>query len=745
MRVETLRPVDVIVETKLHAPPLRPEWVSRDRLMAALDQATELPLTLIAAPAGYGKSTLVAQWLRQQRHRRTAWVGLDAADNDPVRLWTHVATALARAGAPIADDVTSFVSHNSTDMLTTVLRQVINVVAAAPEQIVIILDDFHLIRRSDCYDQVDFLIEHLPPTAALVIATRADPPLRLGRLRVSGQLVEIRAGQLSFDRTEASSMLAVQNVELPDRAVAELLERTEGWPAGLYLAALSLAGRPDPDDLVHRFTGEDRFVWEYLTEEVLGRLPVNTRSFILRMSLFERLSAAFCDHVLQTSGSAALLHQIERSNLFLISLDLERRWFRFHHLFAAVARNELEVERPAAVSGLHSRAADWFAHHGHADEAIAHALAAGNPARATALIQAHWLQYVDAGRIVTVQGWLEALQASEPILAPAASVTAAWVAALTGQEGSVEQLLTGLSDIDDDLPLPDGSHSVRSAVAMIRSTIGYGGPLDMLTAGQLAVELEASRPTTWLSTANFGFGHALYVAGDLPAAMEVLPRAGLDEAAPAIIQVCASATMSLAERERENLDRAHDHAEAAMRVVESRSIGAMPQTSLAFTVLGESEADAGDFEQAMTTLEHGLGLRRKNPGLSPWPTIHHLLAMGRVTARAGDLLRAGQLLTEANQVMSRFPDGMDAMRARLAAARAALRNPHPANSVGAPLTDRETDILRLLQGPLSLTEIAATLYLSPNTVKTHTQAIYRKLGARSRTEAVRIGRQRTLI
>jgi LuxR family transcriptional regulator, maltose regulon positive regulatory protein len=740
-----LQQLDLLLETKLHPPPVRRKWLSRPRLVGELDRATERPVTLVAAPAGYGKTTVVAQWLDKRTDRSVAWVGLDAADNDPVRLWVHVATALARAGRPVADDVGELVSLNSNKITTNVLPKIINSLAALPHPIMVILDDFHFVRADACLEQVDFVIEHLPANAGMMIITRADPDLHVGRLRVAGKLAEIRADRLSFDAGEASAMLAAEGVRLSEKAQSELMDRTEGWPAGLYLATLLLVGQDDPDRIVHQLSGDNRVIGDYLTEEVLSRHPAGIRSFITSISILERFSAQLCDHLLETTGSSNTLHDLERSNLFLMALDLERHWFRFHHLFAAVARSALQAEDPNRVAILHDRAADWFATHGFTDEAVSHAIAAGSWARASQLLQTNWIRYVDAGRTATVQSWLQALQARESEAEPAVLVTAAWMALATGDEASLNRLLFLLADIHHDAALPDGARSVESAVAIIRGISGFGGPVDMLTAAMRAVELETDGDSPWFAFAYFALGHAHYVRGNLDAAMSELPKAAYSTAAFALVKQFALSVMAMVQREQGNTERSHQYALEAMEVVEAQSMRVMPQASMAFTALGESQAATGDFDAALGTLKEGLALRRNTAELSPWPTIHHLLAMSRVEANAGELQQAEHLIDEAAQLMSRFPEGMEAMRGRLADARSSLRRPRSPESATETLTARELEVLRQLQGPMTLAEIASELYLSRNTVKTHAQAVYRKLGASSRSDAVRIGRRRSLI
>ena len=440
-REPVLPRVDAFLEAKLHPPAVRTKWVHRDRLIRALELSiAECPLTLVAAPAGYGKTTVVAQWLDQMTGRNPAWVGLDVADNDPVRFWTHIATALERAGCFFDGGAASLVAMHRADITSGLLPELVNALADARFSILLALDDYHFIRSAACHEQVDFLVEHLPPAAAVLVLSRTDPALHLGRLRAARQLAEIRADRLSFDPGEASALLAMEEIALSGVALRELMERTEGWPAGLYLATMSLVGRENPDAFVHEFSGDNRYIGDYLIEEVLGRQSDDVRAFILETSIFERFSAALCESVLEMPGAGRIVHDLERSNLFLVPLDANRQWFRFHHLFAAVARSELEAENPARVKRLHARAADWFASHGFADEAVAHAVSSGSTARASQLVQANWIRYVDAGRAATVEGWLRALRVPELDADPAALVTAAWMAVVRGDEAIPERV-----------------------------------------------------------------------------------------------------------------------------------------------------------------------------------------------------------------------------------------------------------------------------------------------------------------
>jgi LuxR family transcriptional regulator, maltose regulon positive regulatory protein len=717
--------------------------VRRGRLLAELDRASRLSVVLVAAPAGYGKTTLVAQWLADSRAPRTAaWLTLDAVHNDPGLLWLHVATALEAAGCQLGDDAATLVAAHSSDVINGVLPRMLTAMAAMPDEVVLVLDDFHVVQDPACLEQVDFLVEHLPPRVHLFITTRAAPGLRLGRLRVRGQLAEIRAADLAFSADEVSSLLAIQQVELSDGALAQLMDGVEGWPAGLCLAILSLVGRTDPDAFVRQLGGNNRFIGDYLTEEVLSRQPDPIREFIIAMSIVDRFSPELGDFLVESTGSALILHELERANMFLVALDEERRWFRFHHVLAAVARTELENEQPDRIPLLHARAASWFLDHGHIEEAVTHLLASGDTGGAAAVVQANWMKYLDAGRATTVLAWFDVV-GTPSIADPVAGVAAAWMAGMAGDEATLAAHVETLKQFGDFGPLPDGTRCVESAIGMIQGLFGYGGPVEMLAGARRAVELETDDRSPHFAIAGLTLGHAAYVAGDLELATQALTIASRSTAAPATTRILALSNQSLVESELEKPDRARALAERAMKIAVDQGLDDMPVASMAYTALGQVHAAAGHLAEAMSTVEQGMALCRQDPG--PWMTLHHLLVAARVAVDAGELSMARELIGEASKRMDRFSDGMGPTRARLAAVRERLRS-RPATAARAePLTNREYDVLRLLQRSLSVTDMAGELHLSPNTVKTHTQALYRKLGARSRDEAIRIARERLLI
>src|SRR6266699_1481876 len=404
---------DALLATKLYVPGPVPGYVARPRLAGALGEGLARGLVLVCAPAGFGKTALLADWVRSG-DRRVAWLSLDAADSDPVRFWRHVVAALDRAQPGIGERVAPLLGQprSSFEGLVTAL---INELAAQPgeDELLLVLDDYHLVDAQQVHASLAFLLEHLPLGLRLVVASRSDPPLPLARPRAGGQLAELRAGELRFTAEEAAVLLReATGADLPGPAVAALAARTEGWAAGLQLAALSLRGQADPAGFVAAFSGSHRYVLDYLAGEVLDRQPEEVRAFLLQTSVLERLSGELCDAVTGRTGGQAMLEQVERANLFLVPLDEVRGWWRYHHLFADLLRARLQQQHPDRLAALHRNAAAWSEERGLADDAVRHALAAGEPVWAARLMERHFdEQFYLRGEGATVQRWIASLPA----------------------------------------------------------------------------------------------------------------------------------------------------------------------------------------------------------------------------------------------------------------------------------------------------------------------------------------------
>ena len=434
---------DGLLATKLYVPGTQPGFVARPRLIERLDEGLARGLLLVCAPAGFGKTSLLADWARRSG-LPVAWLSLDEGDNDPARFWRHVVAALDRARPGIAEQVAPLLGPPAPASFEGLVTALINQLATQPDggEVVLVLDDYHLIDAPPVHASLGFLLEHLPPGLHLVLTSRVDPPFGLARLRARGQLAELRDADLRFTPEEAADLLhGAVGPDLPEAAVAALAARTEGWVAGLQLAGLSLRGQPDVAAFVASFSGSHRFVLDYLAEEVLERQPEPVRGFLLETSVLERLSGALCDAVTGRTDSQRLLEGIERANLFLVPLDAVRGWWRYHQLFADLLRARLQQQQPERVPQLHRAAAAWSEAHGLADDAVRHALAAGDAVWAAQLVERHADELLLRGEGATVQQWLAALPAELVGSRPRLLLARTRLALLSGRVEGVDELL----------------------------------------------------------------------------------------------------------------------------------------------------------------------------------------------------------------------------------------------------------------------------------------------------------------
>ncbi len=382
-----------LLETKFYVPRPRRGLVPRPRLSERLDHGTASKLTLVSAPAGFGKTTLLTEWLAASpaapgNERLAAWLSLDRADNDPASFWAYVIAALRTVAPGIGESALALLHAPQPPPIETVLTVLLNDLGAIAADVVLVLDDYHVIDAPEVQDGMTFLLDHLPPGLHVVIASRADPALPLARLRARGELAEIRAAELRFTPDEAAAYLnEMVGLQLTAQDVAALEGRTEGWIAALQLAALSMQGRDDVAGFIAGFAGDDRYVVDYLAEEVLQRQTDRVQAFLLQTSILGRLSGPLCDAVTGDGGGKAMLEALDRGNLFLVPLDDRRRWYRYHHLFADVLQARLLDEQPGQVPELHRRASAWYAQNGEQSLAIGHALAAGDFGRAADLVR----------------------------------------------------------------------------------------------------------------------------------------------------------------------------------------------------------------------------------------------------------------------------------------------------------------------------------------------------------------------
>lgn len=432
-----------ILQTKLHVPPVRPELVSRPRLIGRLNDGLSAgcKLTLISAPAGFGKTMLLSEWTRQSG-LPVAWVSLDAGDNDPARFWAYFVAALQTIHQEIGTAMLAMLHSPQPPPVETLLTALINEIAQVPGPLALVIDDLHMIAGQPVHGALACFLDNLPPQMHLFLAGRADPPLPLARLRARREMTELHAADLRFTSEEATTFLnEVMKLDLSAEDVAALEERTEGWIAGLQMTGLSMAGRQDLPRFIKTFSGSHRFILDYLVEEVLDRQPRDVQEFLFSTSILEQMTAPLCDAVTGIDSSQTILAQLEQANLFLVPLDDERRWYRYHHLFADLLRNHLEQTRPDQVPALHRRAAEWYESKGQIVEAVGHALATGDVEQIERLVAENALAVIYHGELATVARWLGALPDEVMRSRPRLCVAHAWALAYGGRLDGVEPLL----------------------------------------------------------------------------------------------------------------------------------------------------------------------------------------------------------------------------------------------------------------------------------------------------------------
>src|SRR5687767_6332647 len=464
-----------LVVTKLWPPVLRPVLVPRKRPLSILRSGEGCTLTLVDAPAGSGKTTALAQWLAADADRLSAcWFSVDPSDNDPTRFWTYAITAV-REAIPGFGDASLAALRGGADIATFVLPPAINELAAADPRLALVVDDYHLIRNPAIHWQAEQLLDHLPDGVQVVISTRADPPLPLSRWRGRGQLAELRAADLRFSGPEASALMERMRLDVGADDIERLVERTEGWAAGLSLAGLSMSGRDDTSGFVRDFAGTDRHVLDYLGSEVLAGLAPDAQRFLVQSSVLQqRLSGPLCDAVLERRGSGRLLQELEHSNAFVVPLGGTREWYRLHHLFGEVLQSELRTEHAGLIPLLHRRASRWFAQQGMTFEAIEHAVEAGDAGLVADLLTPVILVYLGGGQVNTVRAWLDRLGEEAVAADPRLCLVAGTSRIVLGDDPEITRWLERAEQLRYAGPLPGGPASIDAGVATVRGIVTSG-------------------------------------------------------------------------------------------------------------------------------------------------------------------------------------------------------------------------------------------------------------------------------
>jgi LuxR family transcriptional regulator, maltose regulon positive regulatory protein len=666
-----------LLATKLHIPGPRPGLVPRLRLAAQLDEGLATGVILVCAPAGYGKTVLLADWARDSR-RPVAWLSLDAGDNDPARFWRHAVAALDGARPGIRERVAPLLGPPAPSSFQGLVAALIN--DLAEDDAVLVLDDYHVIGSDQVRESLAFLVEHRPAGLRVVLASRSDPPLALARLRARSQLTEIREADLRFTPAEAAELLQYAVSALPDASVAALATRTEGWAAGLQLAALSLRGQDDPAAFVAAFTGSHRYVLDYLAEEVLERQGEQLRVFLLETSVLDRLSGPVCDAVTGREGSQALLEEAERAGLFVIPLDEVRSWWRYHHLFADLLRARLQAEHPGRVPQLHRNAAAWSERLGLADDAIGHAVAAGDMLWAARIIEQHFdVVYNIRGEAATIHRWLSALPAEVVRSRPRLLLAQAFMAATSGHLEVVEPLLDAVEhappDWSDEPFEPTAgaaaSHliNVPAATTLIRSYLAQLHGDAEVTAAFAAQALADSKPEErMLSAVVHGFlAMAEWLRGRLTEAERAFASSvtGWREIGQLTHTAWGYYSLALLRQAQGRLDAAARTCERALDVLVTAD-RAPPAAGPGYVGLADVAYQRNELDSALRYATEGIALCRQFVYTPPLAGGLATLAMIRQVS--GDPAGALEAITEAEQA-SPGPPGLlnpiPAQRARL--------------------------------------------------------------------------------
>lgn len=708
-------PQDVLLQTKLYAPRPRRRLVNRPRLLDRLSRGLARGLTLVSAPAGFGKTTLVSEWL-QQVNRPSAWLSLDENDNDPYRFLTHLAAACRQVYPEIGPLPAGFRQQPPQALLTAL----VNNLAAPARDAILVLDDFHIIEAGSVHQAVAFLLDHRPDHLHLVIISRADPPLPLARLRARHQLMELRAADLRFTPTEAAAFLnRVMGLNLPAKDIDALESRTEGWIAGLQLAALSIQARPDSPGFINTFTGSHHYVLDYLAEEVLHRQPESVRRFLLQTAILNRLSGPLCDAVTGQTGSRSTLARLEQANLFIIPLDDERRWYRYHHLFADFLRQRLPQSVPPLPppAELHRRAAAWYQQNGWPTEALGHALAGADVARATRLIEQSSQTMLRRSEMAILLNWLASLPDELVRDRPRLSLFHAWALVLSGQLETLEARLqqSGAAlDKDETAAVPGELTVIRATAAYFRRDLPQTIRLCRTALAELPPENLFLRNVVAMSLAT-----ACHAAGHLHAAARAFEQGQEIGIANRNIYMALIAACNLAQLrvEQARLSQAAEIYHQALPLVDRHTRqGHMPAVAgRVYIGLGKVLYRQNSLEAAAQHLQQGLDTGRQTGDTTA--LMAGYLAMARLKqaqhnfeAAAGFINRAEELAQEQN--LPSWTVRLAAARVRLCLQQGQVKDArrwlhttyHPGFDDSAGYDDELGRVMPLVQARLSLAQ-----------------------------------------
>lgn len=727
--------------TDTATPHLSSELIPRPKLIERLLRSPPARLVLLTAPAGYSKTTCLAEWAAIDT-RPFAWIAADGRYDDPALLVSSIVEALGEI-EPLDPDLLAPLSSPRPNFSTVVLPRLSRSLRRRSEPFVLVVDDVHGLHSPEAFEVLEAVIQSLPDGSQVALGSRTEPQLPLGRMRAKRNLVELTYAELKMSRAESGELLAKVGLDLIPDQLDVLFECTEGWPAALYLAGLALAGKADMGAAVASFAGDDRIVVDYLRDEFLGTTSPAKLSFLTRSSLLDELSGPLCDAVLERSGSARLLRDLARSNSLVVSLDRKDSRYRYHHLFREMLQSELRRRKPELEVGIHARASRWYAAHADPDRAIEHAIAAGDLDRTAELI---WLAFPDLigrGRIATIGRWLDHLGddrvASSGTLALAAAHRC--LALGDGVRAAHWRRLAGASADASE----DGDRSIEADIRLLDATIAIRGVVQMGEDAARASELFPPE-TPWQMPCYFYRGVSAHLTGHPERAVPLLREAARRGAVVApVMQVLALSQLCLIATDEGDWDTGLRLAAQAREQVSRCGLVDYPVVAMVYATSAMVDAHEGQIERAQADVADANRLRLEIADFLPWYEVQVRLLLARACARLDDLESARVLLAEAALFLEGVPDAIilsGCLEQSSASLKSALAK---GRGVGWALTRAELRTLQYLPSHLAFREIGERIHLSPNTVKTQAQAIYRKLGASSRAEAVERARDAGLL
>ncbi len=737
-----VRPAFELVESKLGVPWTRPGIVARTVLVQRLLAWHAAPVICVVAPPGYGKTTLLAQWARRQG-RRVGWVTVDRRDNDPMVLLTYIAVALDRI-EPIDPGVFGALAAPGALVTGTVLPRLAAAVSAMTQPVALVVDNVEALDNPQCLDALVEVAAHLPAGSQLALAARTTPGLPVALWGEPGRVVAIGVDQLKMDQREAHALLEGAGVQLGDAEATELVWRTEGWPVGLYLAALTLKEGPagDPRQGGAGFSGADRFIADYLWDELLTHLPPPTVSFLTRTAVLDRMCGPLCDAVLDTTGSAEVLASLASSNLLLLPLDRHRRWYRYHHLFRGLLRAELERRAPELVAQLHLRAAAWCQANGLPETAIDHAQAAGDADQVAGLVASLGQPAFAGGRVDTVRRWVGWFDEQGLIdRYPQVAVQGGLLQALLGQPAAAERWAEAAERGAVATGTGQEPSTVEAPLALLRAFLCRNGVERMRADAEAAVAgLAPASP--WRAAALATLGMANVLAGQADRADPILAHT-VQVAMHA--RALPGASVALAERAmvamaRHDWPQAAALAEQALATVRAGRLEDYMTSALVHAVVARTAAHEGDVPRAHQQLARAARLRPLLTYAMPHLAVQALLELVRVYLALDDLAGARAVLREANDILRRRPD-LGTLPEQAAQLRSKASGIGGGTGGASSLSKAELRLLPLLRTQLTYREIGERLYLSEHTVKKEAMSIHRKLGVSSRSQAVERAQQ----